>query len=841
MADEKPPDRNFFDTIAGWSTREGRPGPRRWVAQFFALLGTVFALLQLFFSTVDLANRTVGTAMSWLPYLIPGSFILGAIFAIFVLVTAGSRSQRRWAAGALGAIAIAGSLWGGWTYYQATRPPKSVIVMVADFNGDQAKKGVDWGRRIYERVKTQVDDLKLTEQVEVQRVFESFDGSAQARTAGEKQKATIVLWGWYDDEGVSPHFELLRKAGRFQENLAAPPQDLADFDLYVKSGPQEMAYVVAVVLGLIRQAEEDYPAAEKLFTKALELAPDSANLLGLEAPYFYRSAARLLGPQGTGHPTDAIVSDLQEAIARRPDFWQAHWNLAVVYTDYCTPTLTLDAALASAQKVQTLRPDDAGSYWLLGRIHARRGEPQEAAESFQRALALDPEDVIAQEGLAAALDKLGQKEAAAAAHQRAIELRVVATGQADGGQSDEAIQDPAEAADKLGAAYLAASQYDQAQAAFEEALRLKPGDPDTLRHLGSAIYWQGKTDPSQPSTRLDQTIAEYEKARVAAPADSLLLTVLGAAYAEAGRPAEALAAYEVSVRAAPCDDEALFLLASQYDAMGRPTDAETAFRRLTGLNPRQAVAWQWLATADYLRGDYAVATEGYRKAIAADPGDADLTYGLATSLYELGDYAGAEEAFRQTKALLPEDSATLAGWADTLEKLGRTDEAIAAYEQAVRLSPDALLYWVRLGLLYEGVNQPARATEAYGKAAALSPDDPLVQASYGSALMAQQKFGEAAQAYEKAVERDPKNSSYWESLALTYSAIGQPDDALRAAEELLRLNPSSAIGYLIRAGLSEDRGDAETAKADYRRALELAGDNAGVKQLAEAALKRLGE
>ena len=85
MGEEKPPVRNFFDVVSGWATGEGRPGLRRWVAQFFALLGTIFALLQLFFGTLDLANRTVGTAMSWLPYLIPGTFILGALVAIFIL------------------------------------------------------------------------------------------------------------------------------------------------------------------------------------------------------------------------------------------------------------------------------------------------------------------------------------------------------------------------------------------------------------------------------------------------------------------------------------------------------------------------------------------------------------------------------------------------------------------------------------------------------------------------------------------------------------------------------------------------------------------------------------
>lgn len=839
MDEDKPPVRNFFDIIAGWTGGKDRAGPRRWVAQFFALLGAIFALLQVFFGTLDLANRTLNTAQAWLPYLVPGFFILGAVVAVFILVTATTPSQRRWAGGALGVIVIAGSLWGGWTYYQSTRPPKSVIVMVADFSGDKANKGVDWGRRIYERVKGDVTDLNLNERVDVERVFEAFEDSSEARAAGQKRKATIVLWGWYDDEGVSPHFELLRTAERFRENLAAPPQDLADFDLYVKSGPQEMTYIVAVVLGLIRQAEGNYAGSEALFTRALELAPESASLLGLETPHFYRATARLLGPQGTGHPTEAIVSDLQEAIALRPDFWQAYWNLAVVYTDYCTPTLTLDASLANARKVQELRPDDAASYWLLGRIYTRRGEHQQAAEAYRKAVTLDPENVDAQEGLAETLDKLGQKEMAAASHERAIQLRSAA--QQPAGQAGGDALDAAQVADRLGASYLSAGRYAEALAAFQEALRLQPDDPDYLRHLGNAYYWQGKTQLDEPSTQAQQAIIEYEKARLLAPSDSLLLTVLGGAYAEVGRPADALAAYEEAVRVAPCDDEALFLLASQYDNLGRTADAQAAFERLSVLNPRMAVSWQRLATADYLDGDYAAAAEGYRKAIAADSADADLYYGLGSSLYYLEDYAGAEEAYRQAKALAPEDAASLAGWADSLAKLGRADEAIAAYEEVVARSPDVPLYWISLGLLNEGANRLPQAAEAYGKAAALSPDDPLTQASYGSVLMAQQRFEEAVAAYEKAVGADPDNTSYWESLAIGYSALERPDEALRASEALLRLNPESALGHLVRAGIAEFQGDIEAARSGYERALEFAGENQGIKQLAQGGLDRIGE
>ena len=562
MADEKRPRprRNLFDEIAAWLWQvEDDRHERNWLAQIFALLGTAFALLQLLFSALDLANRTVASVMSWLPYLVPTTLALGVLISVYFFITARTPLQKSRAALALGIAVLAGGGWGGWTYSQATRPPKAVIVLVADFDGQQTTRKVDWGRRIYERVKDQVASLELGDRVEVRRVFEAYAGSEQARKRGNAAKATLVLWGWYDDEGVSPHFELLRQAEKYERGLAVPPADLTDFDLYLKSGPQDMAYITAVVLGLVHFSDRSYQAAESLFATAINSAPASTSLLGLEVPYFYRANARFLGYRPGVRPMPGIVADLQEAVAYKPDFWQAHWNLALAYSDYCTPTLASSAAVSEAIKVRDLRPGDAATHWLLAQIYAGQKDWPAAQAAYRQALQIDPENADAHAGLARACEELGQTAEAETEYQRALELRRATSSPAGDGQQAE--EDPALARDRLGYAYLDAGQYDQAVAAFEEALRLRPDEADFHRHLGNAYYWQGVEDGRHPSTQIDQAIAEYEIALRLAPDDALLLTVLGGAYAEAGRQEDALHAYEEAVKADPCDDGALYLLA----------------------------------------------------------------------------------------------------------------------------------------------------------------------------------------------------------------------------------------------------------------------------------------
>jgi tetratricopeptide (TPR) repeat protein len=841
MADKKRPRRNIFDEIANWLSPEsvdgeGRQGRAR-LAQVFAVLGTAFAVIQLLFSALDLANRAVSSLLRWLPYLVPALFIAGAAAAIYLLVTTEARVQQRRAAALLGVILVAGAGWGGWTYYQAKRPPKAVIVLVADFEGQQATKGVDWGRRIYERVKEQVDQLNLGARVEVERVFEAFGSSELAAELGSARKATVVLWGWYDDIGVSPHFELLRSVKRFESGLAAPPQDLTDFEVYIQSGPQEMAYVVSVVLGLVHYADGNFRAAEDLFTTALASAPSESSLLGLEISHFYRANARFLGYDRPVRPMEALVADLEESVSLRPDFWQAHWNLALAYTDHCTPTLTLDAALVEAERVLQLQPTNPDALWLLGQIHAEREEWGPAEALHRQALLLDPTLADAQEALAKALEELGRTDEARQAYGKALELRRAAET-ASSGRGEGSGADPAELEDRLGYAYLNAGQYDLAITAFDEALRLRPDDALFHRHLGNAYYWQGKTDPSAPSGALQEAIAEYEQAHELDATDGLLLTVLGGAYEEAGRPEDALRSYEAAVAVSPCDGEALFLLASQYDSLGLREDAQATFQRLVELDPGHAVGWQWLATTAFLDEDYPTAAEAYRAGGEADPLSADLQYGLGVTLHRVGDFEGSEAAYRRANTLAPQDPATLTGWGDALAKMGETDAAIAVYEEASELAPEYLT-WLSLGFLYEMSQRWQDAVSVYGRAAEARPDDALAYAARGTVLQRLGRHEEAVEDLVQAVQIDQTNGFYWEALALSYSALERADDAFQAATEALKGNPSSAAAYLVRGGVHESRGENERAHSDYQQVLELSGESDPLRQLAQEALQRL--
>ncbi|HOQ98473.1 MAG TPA: tetratricopeptide repeat protein [Anaerolineae bacterium] len=819
-----------IDTLVASVRGEGaekKGGGRGWWAQVLALLGAGLALLQYLVQVFDLINKPLAPIVRAMPYVIILFFIVAAAASALVLLRPGPRLQKRIAAAALGLIAVASLSWGGWTFYNATRPPKAVVVLVAEFGKHPDARGVDWGRRIYLQVRDQLSKLGLDGQVEVRRVFETFDDPAAARAAGQAQKATLVLWGLYDDLGVEPHFEVLRSARPYAGLLATAPVNLVDFDLYARTGPQEMAYITGVVLGLARYAESDYDGAISLFSSAIAAAPAETAVQGQESAYLFRAVARLEAHA----PVENAIADLKEATRRNPEMYQAHWCLAAAYTMYCSPALALDEALAEAQTVVRLRPADSGAQVLLGQVYAERAEWAESEAAHREALRLNASNGDAYAGLARALDEQGRTAEAKAAREQALAVRQKALAAKPA--------DPAAAQDSVGTANLQAERYEAAIAAYKEAVRLAPTNASYHSHLGNAYYWQSKSPGSEKL--LDEAIGEYQQAIGLDPYDAATRTNLANVYNIAGRAGDALHEYEEAVRVAPCDASSLFLLANQYSTMGRDADAEAAFARLAELKPSMSIAWHYLGSAAFARGDYAAAEAAYRAALHSEPGDANLHYALASALYGLERYAEAEAEYRRCTELLPQDAASFAGLGDALAKLGRSAEAIAAYDRALQLDAEQPLVWVSLGLLYEAGRDWAQAEQAYAQAARLAPDNALTRSAHARALWQLNRIAEAVAEYEAAARLAPNDPTYPESLALGYASLNQLDQARAAAEATLKLNPQSAIAHLILGGIAEDRGDTATARAEYQLALQYAGENAGLKQLAEQGLARVGE
>lgn len=205
--------------------------------------------------------------------------------------------------------------------------------------------------------------------------------------------------------------------------------------------------------------------------------------------------------------------------------------------------------------------------YVLGALHARRGEHAEAIPQFESALALDPSSAKVWLQLGQARAELGQLVEARAAYERAFAL-----GLSEGNGLEESgvrVQ--------LGLVYLRLGELEGARREFARAADLAPEDGDILLRLGQVQERLGQPDEARRS--LERGLA------------------LGALDEVKGRAQLGL------------------LLSEQGDLAG----AEREWRRLTELEPGVGLWFQALGEVLQRRGDAPAARAALERSLALDP------------------------------------------------------------------------------------------------------------------------------------------------------------------------------------------------------------------------------
>jgi tetratricopeptide (TPR) repeat protein len=157
------------------------------------------------------------------------------------------------------------------------------------------------------------------------------------------------------------------------------------------------------------------------------------------------------------------VALYRATLARSPDSWIAHHNLAVELAARGDP----GAALPHARRAVELKPDFPAALNNLADNLARTGQPAAALPLVERALQLQPKFARAENTHGVALALLGRREEAAGRFQRAIALE----------------PGLAEAHHNLGLTHAESGRLEAAIACFARTLQLQPD------HAGAELNW----------------------------------------------------------------------------------------------------------------------------------------------------------------------------------------------------------------------------------------------------------------------------------------------------------------------------------------------------------------
>ena len=191
-----------------------------------------------------------------------------------------------------------------------------------------------------------------------------------------------------------------------------------------------------------------------------------------------------------------------------------------------------------------------------------------------------------------------------------------------------------------------AGRLEQAARVYEAALAEDPSQPVALHYLGIYLHQVGRHEEGVEKLRLasqlipddahwhndfgnvlfalerfDEAALAYAAAAALQPADHAIWTSLGAAHAEAGRPAEALSALEHAVALAPGYIPAMQQLARLHTAAGDNLAASRWQCRVFVLPPLEGKSPEMLGKAFYILERYAEAAQAYRQWLQQSPGN----------------------------------------------------------------------------------------------------------------------------------------------------------------------------------------------------------------------------
>lgn len=250
-------------------------------------------------------------------------------------------------------------------------------------------------------------------------------------------------------------------------------------------------------------------------------------------------------------------------IARNPDSWMAHNNLAAALM---SKPGQLRSAIMECQEALRIYPENAAAHNNLGDGLARLpgGIPRAIAE-FQSAIRLQPTLAQAHQNLGNALMRIpGRAPEAIAELQAAVKLRPYM----------------ANIHNDLGVVYMQLPDHVQdAVSEFEAALRIDSGDAQAHANLGSVL--------ARIPERRDQAMAEFRAAMEIDPRDPYVHDSLGVALAQMpGHLPDAVKEFRTAAELKPDDAEAHNNLGRALSQMpGRMPDALAEYRAALRLRP----------------------------------------------------------------------------------------------------------------------------------------------------------------------------------------------------------------------------------------------------------------
>ncbi len=371
----------------------------------------------------------------------------------------------------------------------------------------------------------------------------------------------------------------------------------------------------------------------------------------------------------------------------------------------------------------------------------------------------------------------------------------------------------------------------EAEKAFQKVLSLEPENEEALTEL--ALVYSNLGD-NRRAIDLLKKVAERSPSR-------RTLTTLAGAYEDLRDFGAAAQVLERAVELEPDNPELKRGLAQDLLYAGKLDDALKTYKEVTEDDPKDAQSWLRISQIHRQARRFTEAREAIENAKKLQPDDIEIRYSEITLLDEEGKHDEAINAMKQLIATTekrtysPAERTSRAALYERLAALYRSSEqysqAVDAFRQMAELQPDlAARGAAQIIDTYRQAKDFTHASEEADAASKKYPDDRMV-ILYRALLLADLNKGKEAVAEARKLLGAKEDRDTWLSVAQVSERakdFGEMGKALDAVEKLSVSDSDKVTVYYMRGAMLERAKDYAAAEAEFRKALALDPDNAGV-------------
>jgi tetratricopeptide (TPR) repeat protein len=458
----------------------------------------------------------------------------------------------------------------------------------------------------------------------------------------------------------------------------------------------------------------------------------------------------------------------------------------------------------------------AQMHYLKASLLEKNGSSQEALQEYEEAFRHDPRSAfLCREAAELALEAADGEKALVWA-QRLLKLEPKGP----------------QAYVLLGRVRWSRGETGEAEAAFEEALKLDPASADSIFALGrllgarspkkaralmtrfleanpehavEAYFQMAKLDFQEG--KVDDAIARLKKGLSLEPGSVPLRLDLAQGFEMKGSTAAALAEYLEVLKADSYNVALIDHVGEIYEDMGDMEEARARFQSAVQIDPSDPTANLWLALDWERRGDFGQAASrvGASRLLAEDP---NLNLRLSYYLTQAGRLKEAVAALEVSLGRWPGNDQIAYFLALGYDDLKMAGKAADVLRKVLEIKPDFRDARYQLAVLLEKQGRIDEAEKEFRLLLSDKPDDASILNYLGYSLADRGlKLEEAESLVRKAVELEPGNGAFRDSLGWALFKQGRSTQAVQELGLALRFLPEDET-------VSDHLGDALAAAGD---------------------------